>query len=56
MHNCKVELIIDWLVVGFRDQELSKKLQLDQKLTPEKTKKTIEQKELSNNTLHTARK
>ena len=42
--NLKDELLRDRLVVGIRDQELSKKLQLDQDLTLEKTKKTIRQK------------
>ena len=39
--NLKDELVRDRLVVGIRDQELSKKLQLDPDLTLEKTKKTI---------------
>ena len=43
--NLKDELLRDRLVVGIRDQELSKKLQLDPDLTLEKTKKTIRQKE-----------
>ena len=41
----KDELLRDRLDVGIRDQELSKKLQLDPDLTLEKTKKTIRQKE-----------
>ena len=39
--NLKDELLRDRLVVGIRDQKLSKKLQLDPDLTLEKTKKTI---------------
>ena len=42
--NLKDELLRNRLVVGIRDQELSKKLQLDPDLTLEKTK-TIRQKE-----------
>ena len=44
--NLRDELLRDRLVVGIRDQELSKKLQLDLDLTLEKTKKTIRQKEV----------
>ena len=43
--NLKDELLRDSLIVGIRDQELSKKLQFDTDLTLEKTKKTIRQKE-----------
>ena len=43
--NLKDELLRDRMVVGIRDRELSKKLQLDPDLTLEKTKKTIRQKE-----------
>ena len=47
--NLKNELLRDELVVGFRDQELSKKLQLDPDLILEKTKKIIRQMKLSKN-------
>ena len=42
--NLKDELLRDRLVVGIRDQELSKELQFDPDLALKKTKKTIRPK------------
>ncbi len=43
--NMKDEMIRDRLVVGIRDNALSKRLQLDAALTLDKAKKTVRQQE-----------